>query len=130
MPESKRSDRERAEPAAGADAAEFERTVAVKERRLRRARAAGDRGVWFGLGMFGMVGWSVSIPLVLGTLLGAYFDRRFGTGVRWTLALMTLGFVFGASNAWNWVQREQAASHAASGTADAPRTRREDDDLQ
>lgn len=86
----------------------FERRVAAKEARLRRARKVGDRGVWFGLGMFGLVGWSVSIPVLAGTLLGVYLDRRTNAGIGWTLSLMTLGFIIGGINAWNWVERSRA----------------------
>lgn len=86
----------------------FERRIAAKEARMRRARRAGDRGVWFGLGMFGLVGWSVSIPVLAGTLLGVYLDRRANGGIAWTLSLMTLGFIVGSMNAWHWIERSRA----------------------
>lgn len=81
------------------------------DRRARRklaARREGDRGVWFGLGMFGLVGWSVTVPTLLGIGLGALLDRYVaGPGqVSWTLTGLVVGVVVGCVNAWYWIQRE------------------------
>ena len=51
-------------------------TVGSKEERKVRARACRRNAVWFGLGAFGLVGWSVAVPTVLGILLGVYIDSR------------------------------------------------------
>ena len=99
----------------------FEQRVAARVARMRRARRAGQRSPLFGLGMLGLVGWSISIPVLAGTLAGAYLDRRAGTGVRWTLSLMVLGFVVGGLNAWNWIERTRTESDLEDGLAgDAP----------
>jgi len=83
----------------------FEQSVAAKEARMRRSRRMGDRSVWFGLGMFGVIGWTITIPVLLGTFLGVWLDGRTGGGIRWTLGLMALGFIFGGVNAWNWIEK-------------------------
>ena len=44
--------------------------VGRKAERKLRARRTGRRGVWFGLGMFGLVGWAVALPTVVGVALG------------------------------------------------------------
>ncbi|HET9491003.1 MAG TPA: AtpZ/AtpI family protein [Methylomirabilota bacterium] len=75
------------------------------ERRLR-ARREGRRGVWFGLGMFGLVGWAVALPTVAGVALGLWLDARFPSRVSWTLSLLLLGALLGSLNAWYWVKRE------------------------
>jgi len=80
--------------------------VGRKEKRKQHARAAGDRGITHGLGMFGMVGWSVTVPTLLGLGLGVWIDSRYGGQYSWTLMLMILGLVTGLLNAWYWVQRE------------------------
>lgn len=80
--------------------------IAARERRKRKARENRHRTVWFGLGMFGLIGWSVAVPTVLGTLLGVWMDRRWPGQVSWTLTLLILGVVVGCANAWRWVQRE------------------------
>lgn len=70
-------------------------------------------GVWFGLGMMGLVGWSVVIPTLLGALLGLWLDRRLPGGHSWTLALLVAGLTLGCLNAWHWVTKENAAMHDA-----------------
>lgn len=85
----------------------FERQLARKNERLRRFRTEGDRGIWFGLGMFGLVGWSIAVPVLLGTAIGVWLDGRFGGGIRWTLSLMVGGLVFGGMNVWNWLERQR-----------------------
>lgn len=81
-------------------------TVARKEARKLRARAERDRGWAHGFGMFGMVGWSVAVPTVLGIALGVWLDSRYASPYSWTLMLMIAGLLVGALNAWYWVSRE------------------------
>ena len=40
--------------------------VGAKAARKLKARRKSAPGVWFGLGMMGLIGWSVAIPTVLG----------------------------------------------------------------
>ncbi len=95
------SDRLRHETRSG-----MERAVGNREQRRLRARRAGDRSVWFGLGMFGVVGWSIAVPMVLGIALGLWIDSRSETERSWTLMLMAAGLGVGCLNAWAWVSRE------------------------
>jgi len=86
-----------------------ERTAAHIHRdvdRKLRARAQGRRGVWFGLGMFGLVGWSVAVPSVAGLALGLWLDGRFPGRVSWTLTFLLIGVALGCLNAWYWVKQE------------------------
>jgi ATP synthase protein I len=80
--------------------------VGRKAERRRRARQIGRRGVWFGLGMFGLVGWAVALPTVAGVAIGLWLDARFPSHVSWTLTLLLLGALLGSLNAWYWVKRE------------------------
>lgn len=89
-------------PAAG----DFRQSVLRKEQRKLRARREGDRGPWFWLGMFGLVGWSVAIPSLLGIALGVWMDRRLGGQISWTLTMLLLGVGVGCWTAWFWVKRE------------------------
>jgi len=88
------------------DGARFAREVATKEKRKIKGRRERERGPLFYVGMFGIVGWSVAVPTVLGIFLGWLIDRRWPGGVSWTLTLMLLGVVLGCVNAWLWVRRE------------------------
>jgi ATP synthase protein I len=82
---------------------------AIKSRaeRKAKARAAGKPGVWFGLGMFGLVGWAVAVPTLIGVVLGLWLDRVAPTTFSWTLALLLAGVTLGCLNAWLWVEKER-----------------------
>jgi ATP synthase protein I len=63
-------------------------------------REQGHRTFWQSLGVLGMVGWPISLAAVGGALLGRYLDARFGSGVRFTLMLLTAGAMLGSYTAW------------------------------
>lgn len=85
---------------------DFETAIEHRERRKLQARENGKQSVWFGLGMFGLVGWSVAVPAVLGTLAGIWIDRRTDSRASWTLSLLLIGVAVGCANAWRWVKQE------------------------
>ncbi len=80
--------------------------VGTKEDRKRRAREQKERGVWFGFGMFGLVGWSVAIPTLIGIALGLWLDAKHEDPYSWTLMFLFIGVVVGCINAWYWIKRE------------------------
>ena len=81
-------------------------TVGQRAERKLRARKESRRAAWFGLGMLGLVGWSVAIPTLLGTALGVWLDRRWPGQVSWTLTFLIIGIALGCLNAWYWVNEE------------------------
>lgn len=86
---------------------EFAEKVGEKAVRKAQAREHGSRGtMWFGLGTFGMVGWSIVIPTVIGVLLGTWLDNVTSVDFSWRLTLMFLGLIVGCWNAWYWVSKE------------------------
>lgn len=88
-----------------------ERASAKAERKLKARRGAAHN-VWFGLGMMGLIGWSVVVPTLAGAALGHWLDARKYPGVHsWTLALLVAGLVIGCLNAWHWVAKEDRAMH-------------------
>ena len=94
------------EPEHGADETAFIREVGAKEARKLQAQRRVTRTVWFGLGMMGLVGWSVAVPTLLGAALGIWLDKRYPGVHSWTLTLLIIGLVIGCLNAWHWVARE------------------------
>jgi len=85
---------------------ELARKIGTKESRKLRAQREQDRGVWFGLGMFGLVGWSVAIPTLIFIALGVWIDNTWPSRYSWTLMMLFVGVVLGCLNAWFWVKRE------------------------
>ena len=85
---------------------EFSRAVAAKVARKLRAQRNSTQGVWFGLGMMGLVGWSVAIPALAGTALGVWLDSHHPGNHSWTLTLLIVGLAIGCFNAWHWVDKE------------------------
>jgi ATP synthase protein I len=101
------SDDARNEGAKGPTA--FSREVGAKAARKLRARRNSAHGVWFGLGMMGIIGWSVVVPTLLGAALGIWLDNRHPGSHSWTLSLLVIGLVIGCVNAWYWVRKEEKA---------------------
>jgi len=88
---------------------EFQKTIRLKQARRMRARRQKENTFWYGLGMFGTIGWSVAIPTLIGVALGLWIDSRWPGRVSWTLTLLFLGLALGCFNAWHWVKREREA---------------------
>ena len=84
----------------------FEHSVNRKAELKLRAQKEKHRSVWFGLGMFGLVGWAVVVPTLIGIALGIWIDERWPGPVSWTLNLLIIGLLLGCINAWFWVKKE------------------------
>ncbi len=82
--------------------------VGAKAARKLKARQS-TQGVWFGLGMMGLIGWSVVVPTLLGASLGIWLDKHHPGKHAWTLALLVAGLALGCLNAWFWVAKEEKA---------------------
>jgi ATP synthase protein I len=87
----------------------FVRQVAAKAARKLRMQNEGKQSVWSGLGMSGLIGWSVAVPTVLGALIGLWWDNHHPGTHSWTLILLTIGLCIGCANAWHWVDQEGKA---------------------
>ncbi|MBE2263343.1 MAG: AtpZ/AtpI family protein [Burkholderiaceae bacterium] len=92
--------------------------VGVKAARKLKAQRNTTPGVWFGLGLMGVVGWSVVVPTLLGAALGLWLDRHYPGGRSWTLALLVAGLTLGCLNAWHWVSKEDRAMREERGNGD------------
>ena len=69
------------------------------------ARRDGNRSIWFGLGMFGIVGWSVAVPTLVGTAIGVWIDSRYYKPFFVDTNATVQGVLFGSINAWYWINR-------------------------
>ncbi|MFZ2330143.1 MAG: AtpZ/AtpI family protein [Atribacterota bacterium] len=86
---------------------EFLDEIESKEKRKIRAQSKKNRAIWMGLGLFGVVGWSVMIPTIIGITIGLWLDRKLTGRISWTLTFLILGIALGCWNAWYWVQKER-----------------------
>ncbi len=91
----------------GTEESRFRRSVRDKAQRRIRGRSGADQSVWYWLGMFGLVGWAVAIPTLVGIAVGVWLDRHWGDGISWTLSLLFIGVVVGCLHAWYWVTQER-----------------------
>ncbi len=89
----------------------FRKEIARKERKRLSSLDHPEPPVWFGLGTFGVVGWSVAIPTIAGIALGMWIDRSFPSRYSWTLILLTLGIMAGCFTAWGWLSRQRREIH-------------------
>ena len=88
------------------DETTFSRQVGAQAARKLKAQRGAKRSIWFGLGMSGLIGWSVTVPTLIGAALGIQVDRHYPSKVSWTLMLLLLGLIIGCFNAWHWVDSE------------------------
>ena len=82
--------------------------IGIKAARKLKARNS-PQGVWFGLGMMGLIGWSVVVPTLFGDALGIWLDKHHPGKHPWTLALLVVSLAIGCLNAWHWVAKEDRA---------------------
>ncbi|MEO7524147.1 MAG: AtpZ/AtpI family protein [Ferruginibacter sp.] len=99
------------EPAANDKANHFfSDEVARKEKRKLKARQEKNT-VWMGLGMMGMIGWSVAVPSLIGAVLGYWLDKKHPQVFSWTLSLLVVGVIAGSVIAWYWIDKEDREMH-------------------
>ncbi len=85
---------------------EFIRQVGAKESLKLQAQRNVTKTVWSGLGMMGLVGWSIAVPTLLGAALGIWMDKHYPGINSWTLTLLIIGLTIGCLNAWHWIAKE------------------------
>lgn len=87
----------------------LENVVGKKASRKLQAQRHSMRTIWSGLGMMGLIGWSVTLATLTGTMLGIWIDKHYSGIHSWTLMLLIIGLIIGCLNAWYWVVKEESA---------------------
>lgn len=87
----------------------FNRQLKTKLKRKLKTQKKLNQTLWSGLGMIGLIGWSVVVPTLLGATLGIWLDKNYPSSHSWTLALLMLGLTLGCVNAWHWIDKENQA---------------------
>jgi len=85
----------------------FIEKIKRKEKRKLRAQRKKGQAIWFGLGLFGVIGWSVMVPTLIGIAVGIWADKRWPGQISWTLTFLFAGIILGCLNAWYWVEKER-----------------------
>ena len=89
----------------------FSHQVGEMAVRKLKAQRHVTQTVWSGLGMMGLIGWSVAVPTLLGAGLGLWLDKHYPGSHSWTLMLLAIGLGLGCFNAWHWVAKEDKEIH-------------------
>jgi len=94
-------------------------------RRLAKSRARGAGHLLYEVARVGGLGWLIALPIVAGALFGHWLDERLGTGIAWTLGLLTTGVALGGYGLWSTlslhgIEPEQEPEDAA-GDDEPPR---------
>jgi ATP synthase protein I len=87
----------------------FSEQIASKAKRKLKAQKHSATSAWFGLGMMGLIGWSIALPTILGAALGTWLDKHYKIQHSWTLALIFAGLILGCFTVWNWLSKEDKA---------------------
>ncbi|NLY16499.1 MAG: ATPase F0F1 [Gammaproteobacteria bacterium] len=74
---------------------------------MARMRKRSNYSPLMGLGAFGVIGWSVTLPSVAGAFVGMWLERVAPQRFSWPLALLLAGLVFGLLMAFVWLQQQQ-----------------------
>ena len=80
--------------------------IGEKAQRKLKAQHNDKKSVWFGLGMMGIVGWTIAVPTLLGVALGIWLDKKYPESLSWTLSFLIIGLLVGCLIAWHWVSKE------------------------
>ncbi len=85
------------------------RTTMIERTASRKLRARSEKrqSILFGFGMFGLIGWAVAVPTLIGVAIGIWIDRAAPSDFSWTLALLVAGVCIGCWNAWFWINQER-----------------------
>ena len=75
------------------------REVEATQKRMLRGRTRKD-GILSALALMGAVGWSVTVPTLIGAAVGIWIDRRWPSTFSWSAALIFAGLLLGCVNAW------------------------------
>ncbi len=82
------------------------REVGSRQERIKRAKERRN-DVFSSISLLGVVGWSVTLPTILGVGVGAWIDHHWPSGISWALTLLIAGLVIGCTNAWVRIRKDQ-----------------------
>lgn len=82
--------------------------IKKKEQQKLRAKKHKKNWIfWIGFSIFGLIGWSVILPTIIGLGLGIWIDQKWPSPISWTLILSIGGLMLGCLSGWMWIQKER-----------------------
>ena len=82
------------------------RGVEAKQGRILRGRRQ-SKGDWSALTILGIVGWSVTVPTLVGTATGIWIDHHWPSRFPWTVTLLFAGLIMGCITAWQHLREDR-----------------------
>ncbi|MBY0518606.1 MAG: AtpZ/AtpI family protein [Bacteriovoracaceae bacterium] len=78
------------------DKKDFRDEAIKKEARKLKARRNREVSAWWGFSLFGLVGWSVVVPALIGVFVGGLLEHHYTGSHSWTVALLLTGICVGS----------------------------------
>ena len=88
----------------------FSRQVGEQVARKLKAKRDTTRGIWFGLGMSGLIGWSVTVPTLIGADQLGIHRPAFSFGIQ--KKIYRHAFTFGVTNSPGTTVSQRAGTDA------------------
>ncbi len=86
---------------------EQNKTARILIKKARTLEQRKNRIFYFNAAILSVYGWQLSVPVLLGVMIGTYCDKHFPSGtISWTLNGIFLGFIIGIFNANYWLRKE------------------------
>jgi len=83
----------------------FSEDIDKSAKELLKARRE-KKDFWHYASIVGAGGWLFVIPVVGSAYLGRYLDKKLGSGILWTAALIVIGIAIGIYNVWYFLIRK------------------------
>lgn len=78
---------------------DFRDQAIKKEARKLKVRQRKEVNAWWGFSLFGLVGWTVTVPALIGVFIGLWIDSLYAGSHKWTLVLLFAGILVGIVSA-------------------------------
>ncbi len=83
-------------------------TIQKKEKQMLYTKMHKKNWIfWIGFSTFGLIGWSVIVPTMIGLTVGIWIDQKWPSPISWTLTLTMTGLILGCLSAWIWIKKER-----------------------
>jgi len=79
--------------------------VKFKTRRVKNKEENQKAGIATAVSMFGLIGWSISVPVILSILIGNFVVKKFDGDTSWLINFIVFGFAIGIYNSYKEIKK-------------------------